>query len=81
MKFMAHTISHFTFLVLLTMATFGLENVIEIHTPNEGSTRFKVDQSDLMTLLRPQRTVITDVQYLIMLWVIGKYNTFVNLYI
>ena len=72
-KFITHTASHFVFLFLLALATFGLEDVfygLEIG-PDHDEITFELR---LQSRLRPMRTSITMVQYTIIAWVIGQYT-------
>uniref|UniRef100_A0A1I8HH10 ANK_REP_REGION domain-containing protein n=2 Tax=Macrostomum lignano TaxID=282301 RepID=A0A1I8HH10_9PLAT len=77
-KFATHTVSHFLFLVLLAAATFRVDDTSVTHAPvaNEmARERFnntiEERKTFLKKMLRPESTVITPVQILIILWTAG----------
>ena len=77
-KFITHTVSHLIFLVLLGVATFGLEDFVWTQTgheeDNRGSERRIEDR--VRSALRPARFTLTTVQLLILFWIVGKCHLF-----
>ncbi|VDN10750.1 unnamed protein product [Dibothriocephalus latus] len=68
-KFTTNCISHFLFLILLSAATFRLEERYDIHeadNPDELSVRSWLDLH-----FRPSKAIITHVQICIVLWIAG----------
>uniref|UniRef100_A0A1I8GEW4 ANK_REP_REGION domain-containing protein n=1 Tax=Macrostomum lignano TaxID=282301 RepID=A0A1I8GEW4_9PLAT len=76
-KFATHTVSHFLFLVLLAAATFRVDDSSVTHSVSEEAVRDNYCTSTeerklfLKKMLRPESTVITPVQILIILWTAG----------
>ncbi|VDD79712.1 unnamed protein product [Mesocestoides corti] len=70
-KFATHCISHFLFLILLSAATFRLEENYdnhEAHNADELSVRSWLEQN-----FRPNKAIITHVQVCIVLWIAGHF--------
>ncbi|BHF77015.1 hypothetical protein SprV_0502011700 [Sparganum proliferum] len=70
-KFTTNCISHFLFLILLSAATFRLEERYDIHeadNPDELSVRSWLDRH-----FRPSKAIITHVQICIVLWIAGHF--------
>lgn len=68
-KFATHCISHFLFLILLSAATFRLEENYDIHedyNADERTVRSWLEQN-----FRPNKAIITHVQVCIVLWIAG----------
>ena len=69
-KFATHCISHFLFLILLSAATFRLEENYDIHedyNADERTVRSWLEQN-----FRPNKAIITHVQVCIVLWIAGE---------
>ena len=73
-KFFLHTLSHFVFLSLLALATFGLEDV-DLRGKREEMGD-EATQLDLKAKYRPERQPITHVQILIIFWILGRWCSF-----
>jgi len=79
-KFITHTLSNLTFLILLTVATFQLGNNIHPITSTEDLTRNRFNSltydqqvdSLLRNTFRPANQLITNVQTCIMVWILGQ---------
>ncbi|EUB57492.1 Short transient receptor potential channel [Echinococcus granulosus] len=70
-KFATHCISHFLFLILLSAATFRLEENYDIHedyNADERTVRSWLEQN-----FRPNKAIITHVQVCIVLWIAGHF--------
>ena len=81
-KFITHTLSHATFLILLAAATFRLDDKVYPVT-NSENINITMDTSDtqsseetidslLKGTFRPANTLMTDVQICLMFWILGK---------
>ena len=79
-KFITHTFSHVTFLILLAAATFRIEDkgyhVTSVDVlrddPYDPATHQDKVESLLKGTLRPANTLITNVQICLMFWVLGE---------
>lgn len=69
-KFATQCISHFLFLILLSAATFRLEERYDIHEADSTDERSVL--SWLEQNFRPNNAIITHVQVGIVLWIAGK---------
>lgn len=77
LKFATHVISHFLFLILLSAATFRLEEKNDFIKSTDNLLTVPAsqyaDKAEILMKekLRPANTVITHVQICIVLWVVG----------
>ena len=79
-KFITHTLSNLTFLILLTAATFRLGDNIHPITTTEDLIWNRFDSltydeqvdSLLRNTFRPANILITDIQICIMVWILGQ---------
>lgn len=72
-KFVMHTVSHFAFLFLLALATFGFDEVVfeyGVNTTFAGDTEPK--DLNLELILRPAKQILSPVQMVIIFWVVGR---------
>ena len=82
-KFITHTFSHITFLILLAAATFRIEDkgyhVTSVNAlrddPYDPETHQDKVESLLKGTLRPANSLITNVQICLMFWVLGEYHS------
>jgi len=92
-KFVMHTISHFFFLLLLAIATFGLEGIdyaLDFNGDDDDDVTVKPSKTTMKRLdsppcphraeniLRPAHTTISYVQILIIFWIFGEDDFLVN---
>ncbi|ELT98254.1 hypothetical protein CAPTEDRAFT_220330 [Capitella teleta] len=79
-KFVMHTVSHFVFLFLLAVATFGLEAAILPDIPivqGQESLEYELEEPQgeaekrFLESLRPTRIKVTSIQIVIICWIIG----------
>ena len=79
-KFITHTLSHVCFLILLSAATFRIEektypikDTNDLNDPKYSALSLEDRVECLMKeTLRPTNILITNVQVTIMFWVLGK---------
>lgn len=72
-KFATHTVSHFAFLFLLALATFGVNDVVFKYGDSAVvGSEISQDQS-LESVLRPAKKILSNVQMLIIFWVVGRW--------
>ena len=84
-RFLSHTASHLTFLFLLALATFGLEGldhpkvgfvggegVLGSGNLSDTYPNLHQDCQSLQANLRPLRKTFSNVQILIVFWIIGE---------
>ncbi len=85
-KFITHTLSHITFLILLAAATFRLDNeehniknLDDLKSAHEKMDMFYPDKVEtlLKATLRPANILITNVQICLMFWVAGNNNNII----
>jgi len=87
-KFITHTLSHISFLILLAAATFRLDDRAHVITSTPRLFNSTYDDSDdadvsrltedvdnsLKDTFRPANILFTHVQICLMFWIFGKYK-------